>query len=158
MWQRWREHHSASFLLVRVYVCAYSHVWARVHHGMRTSWHVSEGRRTALDVSSHLLPCSDRGWLLVVANTGLADPVLLGVLISTPSHCSVGMQWLRMHTSTSGSMWVFRIHTPVLLLAWCMLYLQKHLSSQKGNACFNEDRSACLKKKSLALSNTKIVT
>lgn len=60
-----------------------------------------------------------------------------------------------MHTITSGSTWHFRIHTPVLLLAWCTLYLQKHLPSQKGNTCFNENRSACLKKQSLALSNTK---
>ena len=37
-------------------------------------------------------PVSDRGCLLVVANTGLADPELLGVLISTPSYRSVGMQ------------------------------------------------------------------
>lgn len=36
-------------------------------------------------------PVSDRCCLLV-ANTGLADLELLGVLISIPSHRSVGMQ------------------------------------------------------------------
>lgn len=37
-------------------------------------------------------PVSDRCCLLVVAKTGLADLELLGVLISIPSHRSVGMQ------------------------------------------------------------------
>lgn len=37
-------------------------------------------------------PVSDRCCLLIVANTGLAEPELLGFLISIPSLRSVGMQ------------------------------------------------------------------
>lgn len=143
MWQRWGEEYcSVSFLLVRVCIA-----WTREHHGMCISWHRREGQRAALDVSSHGLPSLRQVFTACCCKHWASWPTASrdsSFYTLPPSLCR--MQWLQMHNSTSGFTWVFSIHTPVLLVAWHMVYLQKHFPRQERNTCFNEDSQHVKKK------------
>lgn len=129
-------------MYVYIHMCGHACIMVCALHD------VSEGRRTSLDVSSHLLPCFRQVLPAYCCKhwTSWAGASRVSHFYTLPSLCRNAVIAGAYQHMWYATMWAFRIHTPVLLLAWCTLYLQKHLPSQKGNTCFNEDRSACFKK------------